>query len=140
LYLSFIKNNFMKKIIIGIMLLIFSSISSAQETPAPTTTPKNIYLEKSKAQKTTAWILFGSGVAMLVGGVIAYQSGPGGLFMMAIGVLAPIVSVPLFIASGKNKRKAMSAGLSLKFESSQAISSAEIICRSYPAISLKLHL
>ena len=130
----------MKKIIIGITLLIFSSISFGQQPTAPATTAKNIYLEKSKAQKTTAWILLGGGAAMLVGGIIAYQSGPGGLFMMAIGVLAPIVSVPFFIASGKNKKKAMSAGLSFKFEKNQPISSPEIGFHSYPAISLKLNL
>jgi hypothetical protein len=130
----------MKKVILSIMLLIFSSISYCQQTTAPAATANNDYLKKSKNQATTAWILLGGGVALFVGGVIAYQSGPAGIFMMAIGIVAPIASVPFFIASGKNKRKAKNAGLSFKFEKNQPVPSAEISFRSYPAISLKLNL
>jgi len=49
-------------------------------------------------------------------------------------------SIPLFIASGKNKRKAMAAGAFFKMESAPVFSGYNVAYVSYPAISIKVDL
>lgn len=73
----------------------------------------NFYISKSKKQKKTAWILLGSGVvAMGVGSVIAYNSeaftnkADAGIVLALAGTLTTVSSIPVFIVSGSNKRKA----------------------------------
>ena len=80
-------------------------------------------LKKSKNQKTAAWILLGSGSAVAIAGSIIGTNAvknsnpndpfdifpPGSLAggaMILGGIAAIVASVPFFIASGKNKRKA----------------------------------
>ena len=79
------------------------------------------YLEKSKRQKKTGWILLGSGLtSFVVGTIIVGENVPdndpyciysncggnGGAVMMAVGAAASVTSIPFFIASGKNRRRA----------------------------------
>lgn len=130
----------MKKVTICTMLLIFSSTSFCQQTnPAPTFS-KQDYLKKSKRQKTTAWILVGGGPILFITGVIAYQHGNAGLFLMGAGLLAEVGSIPFFISAGINKRKANKVTLSFKIEKNKTVLPTEISYRSYPAILLKLNL
>ncbi len=79
-------------------------------------------LQKSKKQKTTAWILLGGGAGLATAGYIigrnaskkdafGFWSGSsseattGGVLVVA-GSGGIVGSIPFFIASGKNKRKA----------------------------------
>lgn len=72
-----------------------------------------MYLKKHKTQKTIGWICLGSGAAMIFGG-IAINSTEGwgegnqynGLWLSVLGSGVVLTSVPLFISSGSNKRKA----------------------------------
>jgi len=109
------------------------------------------YLKKSKHQKTTAWILLGSGATLILTGIIipkgemthegfwpTYKNdglkntlGLGGLSSM-------IVSVPFFIASSKNKKRASS--LSLKNEPVQEPEKNGLAYHLVPSIQLKLSL
>jgi hypothetical protein len=84
---------------------------------------KQYYLNKSKSQKTTAWILGGAGTAMVIGGAIAFGRnfelfGPGGeteALIMVAGVPVALASIPFFISAAKNKGKAEAmAGPSLQ--------------------------
>jgi len=86
----------------------------------------NALLLKSKKQNTVAWILLGGGIAFYAAGLIVYSSEraknpsaeldilPKGTAFSAVGGSLMITSIPFFIASGKNKRK---ASLILKDES-----------------------
>ena len=86
---------------------------------------KQYYLAKSKNQKTIAWVLLGGGVAMTSIGIIlarnkiAHEKDPitalldiagvntiGYYVLSSFGVAATLGSIPLFIASARNKRKA----------------------------------
>jgi len=141
----------MKKLVVIIAtFLLFFETFSQQSNPAPALT-KQDYLIKSKKQKTSAWGLLGIGTAMLVGGaaIAAQEAGDtwnGGEsegleaagVVAAMGVAAMIGSIPLFIASSRNKSKAMS--VSLKNEQFQSLKNSSLVYRPMPAVSLRINL
>jgi hypothetical protein len=85
---------------------------------------KDFYLQKSKNQKTTGLILAGAGTALIVVGgyvfdkswdeVSATTTDIAG-FAVLTGVLADLASIPYFISSCRNKKKA--ATFSLGYQS-----------------------
>jgi len=104
----------MKKMIICLVLstIGFQSFSQA---PVASTGSKEYYLQKSKNQKKTAWVLLAAGTVMAVGGGIGFNEN-WDLFesntkadiygsIMAAGIVADLVSIPIFISSGRNARR-----------------------------------
>ena len=82
------------------------------------------YLQKSKTQKTIAWILLGSGTALIGAGIIvggngaeeaSFNDASNGAALIIAGALADIGSIPFFIASAKNKRKALTVSFKNDF-------------------------
>jgi len=135
----------MKKIIILTILLILASTTFGQQTKTSLALTKQDYLQKSKRQKTAAWILLGGGSALAITGLLinnqASLDNAGTTAIVAgIGVLSMIGSIPLFIASGRNKRKAMAMSASLKLENTSAIQGYKMVHTSYPALSVKIKL
>jgi hypothetical protein len=59
-----------------------------------------------------------------------------GVVIGGIGFLATIGSIPLFIASGKNKRRGMN--LSFKNEMTPQIQKSSFVYRPIPSVSLKI--
>ena len=123
-------------------ILLLLTISAAIYCQQPQSL-KTDYLQKSKNQKTAAWVMLGGGVALGVGGAAWAgsdweASGPG--VLIVIGGAFIIGSIPLFIASGKNKRKAMSATTFFKMESAPQLINRNIVTRSRPSLTLKLSL
>ena len=107
----------MKKIIFSLILLFFM-VKSFSQTPAVS---KDYYLQKSKSQKKVGWILLTGGTIMAVVGAIGFDdSWDSGSytktdilgFVMLGGILSDIASIPFFISSAKNKRRALSAAIS----------------------------
>ena len=104
----------MKKFLLALMLLLFiMKIFSQTEMHKEYT--KSYYLKKSKNQKTVAWILFGGGTAMTIGGLISLsQSGDfgniGGPISLG-GILADIVSIPFVSSAHKYKKLAASIAI-----------------------------
>lgn len=153
----------MKKIIILTMLLILATTTFSQQiSPSPTLT-KQDYLQKSKKQKTAAWWLLGGGLvlsttSMAIGvgkaaddlanafvGILTLNPDPapqkdytGETILLIAGTAAIVASIPLFIASGKNKKRGMS--LSFKNERSLQLSKQNFVYRSVPSINLKFNL
>lgn len=134
----------MKKIILFTMLLTMSATSFSQPT-TETATVKTNYLQKSKNQKTTAWVLLGGGAALiLVGDLIgnnkesSFSDAGTGVVIAGVGALSMLGSIPLFIASGKNKRKAMS--MSFKNEMIPQLQTGSFVNRAVPSLSLKISL
>lgn len=144
----------MKKIIIISMLLILSAASFSQ--PAPETpTLKTDYLKKSKSQKTAAWILLGTGTALMTTGfAVGVNEGEASIISLITGevkepsntgetliwtgLAAAAGSIPLFIAARKNNKKAMS--LSLKNETMPQLHKGGFINQSVPSLTLKISL
>ncbi len=102
----------MKKLFSAAILLVMASTSMAQLSPVQK--DKAYFLQKSKNQRTAAWILTGAGAAMAIGGGIGFNQnfelfGPGGEteagIMVAGGALVA-AGVALHIIATGNKQKA----------------------------------
>lgn len=140
------KTKLILTVLITAFLLGFSTQTFAQEMS------KENYLEKSRKQKTTAWILLGGGVAMAVTGAILFdenfilfgasdsednKAGIGGA-MFVVGGLAALGSIPVFISSGSNAKKAAQMGFKI-----QPLNSPRYlgnIPKAIPSISLSIPL
>src|SRR4051812_5284378 len=127
----------MKKIIISPMLLAFAITSFGQiETTSNQVPMQTDYLKKSKTQKTWAWVFLGTGVALFTGGMIAHYNHVNNIntwddpakgiesafgydeytAIAAAGLLIAGGSIPFFIVSSKNKKKAHAASVSINME------------------------
>lgn len=137
----------MKKIIIFTMLLVLSATSFSQQTNPSQPLTRADYLHKSKSQKTTAWILLGGGSALAITGILigakketSFNDASTGAIVGGVGALSMIGSIPLFIASGRNKRKAMAANAFFKMETAPVFKGNSMVHTSYPALSVKIKL
>lgn len=130
----------MKKIIAFAILLMVSIVSFSQQTnPSPALT-KQDYLQKSKGQKIGAWILLGTGAVIFgiaaPGNVSLDVLGP----LVVVGAVATLASIPLFISSAKNKRKARAATVLFKMEKTTQLQNSSFSTLSVPSLSLKFSL
>ena len=119
---------------------------------------KDDYLQKSKRQKTTGFIFLCGGAALLITGAVVGTSSAADEIasiitegdddnsflaagvMVATGVAAMAGSIPFFIASGKNKKKAAKISAAIKFDNRKLLQGQKISMRYYPAASLKISL
>jgi hypothetical protein len=78
---------------------------------------KEFYLEKSKKQNKTGWFLFGTGIALSTVGIIGFSNSDfldsnsetdAYGFMILGGAIAGLSSIPVFIGSANNARRAAS--------------------------------
>lgn len=128
------------KIIVTILLCIFSYVNFCfgQDTLPPVVKySKQYYLQKSKAQKSGAWLLVG------VAAVSTLASGSGNFNTIAITVplmgVSLLGSLPLFIAASRNKRKSMHATVQFKMLTQPDLSLSRAN-KNIPAIGLRIHL
>jgi len=91
-----------------------TAMVSGQPKTWPPVHPTEYYLSKSKRQKNAAWILLGSGMALICGGIIvaahqrdAEYAGVALVLVSGPGLVTSLVSIPFFIGSGHNKKRAM---------------------------------
>jgi len=129
----------MKKTIICAMLLLLATVSFSQQTNPTQPLTREDYLKKSKSQKITAFVLLGGGVttlAIISKGNTSFDV----LGILAVaGTLSTLGSIPLFIASGRNKRKAKMASVYLRIERAE-IFPITIKSLTYPGIGLQIKL
>ena len=115
----------MKKILILLLLfsLCITVLSQEQHT-------KEYYLQKSKKQKTTAWILTAGGVVVgiiglsqinLAGEADGEVNNTPGTILFATGGVATITGIILFTKAGRNKKRAINVttGINIKSYPSQ---------------------
>ena len=145
----------MRKPVFFILLLIISVISFSQQTITATPPVKTDYLKKSKNQNTAAWILLGGGFAFATTGIIVGVNGTtreivgaftgeksnqfeigAGFFYAGLATMAG--SIPLFIASSRNKRKASAVSTSFKIETGTFVQQTALIRSRFPAIAIKI--
>lgn len=115
---------------------------------------KEFYLHRSKNQKTTAWILFGTGTAMVFIGMIGislealilHPPLPGGgekdftpyANIISIGTYADLISIPFFISAHHNKKKATS--LSFGNQAIYSPPDKSYYRNVYPSLTLRIKL
>jgi hypothetical protein len=149
-------NKIVMKRVFMVLLIAVTAHAFCQQTDSLN---KSVYLQKSKHQKTGAWVMLGGGVATAIAGIIifdhAYKKAaendpfgtlfsfgtnvdPAGGYIFLVGSLSAVGSIPLFIASSKNKRKALS--VSFKNEKASFIVHANLVNKSIPALSVKINL
>lgn len=139
----------MKRIIIGTTFLLVTVISFCQQTTTFKAHNREYYLKKSKSQKRSAWVLLGSGSGLIIIGLLIvpgkelYAIGDAAVKegIQITGALLILPAIPLFIISGRNKRKANQVTTSFQFEKIQTIQQKGLSYRSYyPALSVKINL
>jgi hypothetical protein len=116
----------MKKILVYFLSILLTTASYSQKLHPAQPLLKEDYLLKSKNQKKVGWILLGGGTgliltsALIPRGELVRDGICWGLFLceeeykndgirgiiVVAGGLSILSSIPFFIASGKNKRKA----------------------------------
>ena len=144
----------MKLIILGTMLLILANSAFSQQKNSIPILTKQDYGKKSKHQKTAAYIFLGAGAGLITTAIIIEPfydfSKVGNTLMMPppdytnktiffiTGLAAMVVSIPFFINSSKNKKKATT--FSFRTEKIPAILQQSKMYHSYPALSLKINL
>ena len=152
----------MKKIILHVMLLVIPGLSFAQSTENNVPAVKTDYLNKSKKQKTAAWILLASGFALSTtsvllatpkaeedyryyAGIFYVEPDPQNDYsiesvLLVSGIVSMLGSIPLFVASGKNKKKTMNITTNIKMEKATIFERQAFVQSSYPAIAFKINL
>jgi hypothetical protein len=99
----------------GIALNLHETAAVIGQTKSfPSSQPREYYLKKSKRQKNTAWIILGTGIALVGTGIAIAshqrdaESGAVALVLVSgPGLVTSLVSIPFFITSDRSKRKAM---------------------------------
>ena len=141
----------MVKAILLVLMISFSSISLCQKSGNSFFEKKQLF-DKSKKQKTAAWLLLTGGVLMTSSGYVLFiyegVQGDGvksvkakldiGLFITGIAVAG--ASIPLFSASAKNKRVAMLVKGHFKMENSISKLHTPFVKSRFPAISISIDL
>jgi len=154
----------MKKLTTLLLLSsLFINCISQQTNLSPSFTKKD-YLNKSKNEKKTAWILAGGGLAMSsVTLAITANNGTDAIsnflvtvfnlstnnndnddktslagVLFFIGAVSTITSVPLFISASKNKRKAMN--MSFNNQPVPQMQNNSLVYRAIPSLKLKISL
>ena len=147
----FLNNSNMKKIILFLLgfSLTFGVVAQSGKKEIP---EANFYLQKSKKQKTAAWIMLSGGTIMLAFGYVWFiyegLEGDGvkstkaklAIAMFYGGGAAMLGSIPLFIAAARNKGISMSLTAGIKMETTPSFRQPSFVKTSYPALSLKLNL
>ncbi len=145
----------MRKMYLSILLILFTVNAFSQQlnTKAPQTA--DAYLAKSKKQKKTGTILLAVGATLIVAsfiiprGDLTYDGiciGPyctdeyknDGLksAVLAGGALSALGSLPFFLSSRKNRRRATS--VSIKAERFKTLHSSNISSAGFPVLAVKL--
>lgn len=139
----------MKKLFLFMLYLFFFSSITAQESHQLT---KEDYLLRSKKQKTGGWAMIGGGSAMMLTGIIIattakkptgnfeiFSEGQvAGMTIFMIGSLIDLASIPFFVTSGINARKAAK----ISFSNQQIIlpHHKSFAVTSMPAITIKIRM
>jgi len=135
----------MKKIIIYAMLLFVTANALGQQINPNQPLTRQDYLKKSKTQKKSAWILLGGGAAVAAGAAILDVSSDWSksetpyLVALSIGCASMLGSIPLFIASKRNKRKAMNASTYFEIQQNPVPTNTGLTLHSTATLSLKFN-
>jgi hypothetical protein len=130
-----------------LLLLNFPSYAQAMPDGAPTAIRSGEwYRQRARNQKTAAWLMLGGGTVLALYGlqkatnapiIIPYGTGKEaktGAILFFSGAGTVLGSIPLFIASARNRRKALS--MNVKTETSWSGTQEG----SFAALSLRLAL
>lgn len=137
----------MKKMLLSLSMVFFI-LNSFGQTP---TTPlsKDYYLEKSKKQKKTAWMILGSGLGLAaIGGLVqlsnsnqtSYGSGFDldftGAYIAIGGGVVSLASIPCFVNASKNKKLAVA--ITINNQNMLLPQGYDVVFKKQASLSLKI--
>lgn len=131
------------------VLLMFGTPAFSQELEKDQSLLRTDFLKKSKNQKTAAWITTGVGTTIILGTVLSAASDPfpeyGEDNTESVGTVPALIGLAcigtgayLFIASGRNKKKANVASVFIDIEKAPALTQAVFSNKSFPAIGVRV--
>ena len=138
----------MKKLTVTLLAALYFLSATGQDTLT-----KDFYLQRSKNQKTAAWVLLGGGALATIGGAIWFNEtfsidifgpdkNPGentAGFVMIAGVGAMLGSIPLFISSAHNKKRAESMAVFIGTERLPVLAARKVNL-NYPVVGVRIGL
>ena len=133
------------------VLLMFGTSAFSQELEKDQSLLRTDFLKKSKNQKTAAWIATGVGTTIILGTVLSAASDPfpeyGEDNTESVGTLPALIGLAcigtggyLFIASGRNKKKANAASVFIDIENAPVLTQAVFSNKTFPAIGFRVNL
>ena len=136
----------MKKIFLSACILFMTCSCFSQSVE------KTGYLQKSKNQKTIAWVLLGTGFAINIIAVATLPKNYDFLsptasqakqlntsyWLLGIGSVTMLSSIPFTISGHANKKKA--AGISINTQQLKQLKNGSTYSVNYPALTLKIKL
>ena len=138
----------MKGLLFAICHLIATTVFSQEITPSPSPA-QNDYLKKSERQHTAGLALLIGGGAALAGGIIwgasasntsstsySKYDGPGVLAL--VGIASMLGSIPLFIASHHNAKKAKSIAVHFKLEKGPDLRGIGMVHHAIPGFAVRM--
>ena len=149
----------MKQVIILTLLFVCATSSFGQQTVQRQPLTTTDYLQKSKNQKKTGRILLIGGTGLIITSFVIprgdlvhdgicvgpycsdeYKNDNLKTALFLVGVASDLASIPFFIASKKNKKRAMNISTSFDLERAKVIQHATFVNKSFPALSVKIRL
>lgn len=137
----------MKKNILVLLFAHVTVICLSQTVDNTTPSIEKNYLQKSKNQKIAAWILLGGGIGVSVIGLTQINvagsdngsvNNTPGTVLLATGLAASLTSIPFFISSQKNKKRALA--LSIKTEKMLQLTKNNYAYMPVSSLTLKIKL
>lgn len=139
----------MKTIMLCFTFFVMVINAHSQEIKPDLQLTSEQYLKKSRSQQTTAWVLFGIGTSAIVGGVAVSAGGQDeltkslntvfiGAPLMLLGLTLDIISIPVFVAADKNKKRSMEAVTTIKFEEVPSWSGGAVKQSNVPTMAIKV--
>lgn len=145
----------MNKIILSLCIFCFSATAFSQTETDFIPVTKEDYLKKSRNQKTSAWVLLGTGVVLDIAGIVTTGNNAdkelGNLFsgkqsvnhtseyiLYITGTAALAGSLTLFIAAKRNKKKALSTSFEINNQQLQQLKNNSLYTFNYPVLTFKL--
>ena len=139
-FISNLKTKNMKKYFTTFILLLFSVAVFSQEIMKN----KDYYAAKAKRQRSGGRVMLIGGAALVGGGFLignrnesTFDDAATGAVIGALGAGLMIGSIPVFIAAGKNRKKAV-AGVSFRLEQTTMVNGTMLGRHQYPALSLRV--
>ena len=145
----------MKKIILLPFLLVLFLTGVCQEKSIPEDLTTQVYMSRAKKQNTAGWVLLGGGftftAAGFIGGSTRFVNELDASFngehdrgfrtssvFFIVGITTLLSSIPFFVASSGNRKKA--ATVFFKLESAPSVLKEVTVNNNFPVIGIKLRL
>jgi hypothetical protein len=147
----------MKKILFFATMFLISASSFSQQTNPEKAVTLQDYLKKSKNQKKAGSILLAGGAVLIITGIVIpkgdltesgacvgslcdvkYENDGIKSAFFILGSVSALSSIPLFILSKKNRRKATSIGF--KIENTVQLNKQSFVYTRFPSLRMKVNL